>query len=70
MDVLEDRDLAVRVAEGDRAALATVYDRYGDRLFDFCNSMLREQRRSGRRRPGVLSSSRPRKWDHYATRAR
>ena len=43
MDVLEDRDLAVRVAEGDRAALATVYDRYGDRLFDFCNSMLRDR---------------------------
>ena len=25
------------------AALATVYDRYGDRLFDFCNSMLRDR---------------------------
>ena len=43
MDVAEDSELAVRVAAGDRAALAAVYDRYADRLFDFCNSMLRDR---------------------------
>jgi RNA polymerase sigma factor (sigma-70 family) len=41
--LVEDSELAIRVADGDRAALATVYDRYADRLFDFCNSMLRDR---------------------------
>ena len=43
MELAEDSELAVRVANGDRAALGAVYDRYADRLFDFCNSMLRDR---------------------------
>jgi len=43
MDLLEDSDLALRVADGDRDALAAVYERYADRLYDFCHSMLRDR---------------------------
>ena len=43
MDLQEDRHLAVRVANGDRAALAAIYDRYADQIFDFCHSMLRDR---------------------------
>jgi RNA polymerase sigma factor (sigma-70 family) len=43
MVMAEDSELAIRVADGDSAALAIVYDRYADRLFDFCNSMLRDR---------------------------
>jgi RNA polymerase sigma factor (sigma-70 family) len=43
MTLVEDSELAIRIADGDRAALAAVYDRYADRLFDFCNSMLRDK---------------------------
>jgi RNA polymerase sigma factor (sigma-70 family) len=39
----EDRELALRVAAGDRAALAYVYELYSDRIFDFCYSMLHDR---------------------------
>jgi RNA polymerase sigma factor (sigma-70 family) len=43
MDLAEDGELAIRVASGDRVALGVIYDRYADRLFDFCNSILRDR---------------------------
>jgi hypothetical protein len=36
-----DADLVIRAREGDRDAFAAIYDRYGDRLHDFCWSILR-----------------------------
>jgi RNA polymerase sigma factor (sigma-70 family) len=36
-----DAELVADVLAGDRAAFAEVYDRYGDRLYDFAHSMLR-----------------------------
>lgn len=38
-----DADLVARVLTGDREAFATVYDRYGPRLFDFAYSMTRHR---------------------------
>jgi RNA polymerase sigma factor (sigma-70 family) len=38
-----DADLVVRARAGDRDAFAAIYDRYGDRLHDFCWSMLRNR---------------------------
>lgn len=38
-----DADLARAAAAGDRAALAAIYDRYADRLHDFCVGMLRDR---------------------------
>ncbi|MGI9084723.1 MAG: sigma-70 family RNA polymerase sigma factor [Aeromicrobium sp.] len=38
-----DAQLVAGVLGGDREAFATVYDRYGDRLYDFANSMLRQR---------------------------
>jgi RNA polymerase sigma factor (sigma-70 family) len=38
-----DAELVSRVLAADREAFAAVYDRYGDRLYDFANSMLRHR---------------------------
>ncbi len=38
-----DAELVAGVLAGDREAFATVYDRYGDRLYDFAHSMLRHR---------------------------
>ena len=38
-----DADLARAAAAGDRAAFADIYDRYADRLHDFCVGMLRDR---------------------------
>ncbi len=38
-----DADLARAAAAGDRAAFAGIYDRYADRLHDFCVGMLRDR---------------------------
>jgi RNA polymerase sigma factor (sigma-70 family) len=38
-----DADLARAAASGDRAALGAIYDRYADRLHDFCVGMLRDR---------------------------
>ena len=38
-----DAELAVAAASGDRHAFAGIYDRYADRLHDFCVGMLRDR---------------------------
>src|ERR671923_1459942 len=38
-----DPELALAAAGGDHAAFAAIYDRYADRLHDFCWSMLRSR---------------------------
>ena len=38
-----DAELAVAAAGGDRRAFAGIYDRYADRLHDFCIGMLRDR---------------------------
>jgi hypothetical protein len=38
-----DADLARAAAAGDREAFAGIYDRYADRLHDFCVGMLRDR---------------------------
>jgi RNA polymerase sigma factor (sigma-70 family) len=38
-----DAELASAAAAGDRAAFARIYDRYADRLYDFCVGMLRDR---------------------------
>ncbi len=38
-----DAELALASAAGDRSALAGIYDRYADRLHDFCWGMLRDR---------------------------
>jgi RNA polymerase sigma factor (sigma-70 family) len=40
---LDDAALARAAAAGDRAAFAAIYDRYADRLHDFCVGMLRDR---------------------------
>jgi len=42
-DVASDGELACAAAVGDRAALGGIYDRYADRLHDFCIGMLRDR---------------------------
>ena len=39
----DDATLAVAAAGGDRMAFAAIYDRYADRLHDFCVGMLRDR---------------------------
>lgn len=41
--VLDDASLARAAAAGDRASFAAIYDRYADRLHDFCVGMLRDR---------------------------
>ncbi len=38
-----DAELVVASAAGDREAFAEIYDRYADRLHDFCCGMLRDR---------------------------
>src|SRR5262245_5912582 len=38
-----DADLVHAVLDGDRSAFAQMYDRYADRLYDFCVGMLRDR---------------------------
>ena len=38
-----DAELVARVLAADREAFATVYDRYGNRLYDFAYSMMRHR---------------------------
>ena len=40
---VSDAELASAAAAGDRGAFAGIYDRYADRLFDFCAGMLRDR---------------------------
>ncbi len=42
-DIASDAELAVSAAKGDRAALGGIYDRYADRLHDFCIGMVRDR---------------------------
>ncbi|HEX7823413.1 MAG TPA: sigma-70 family RNA polymerase sigma factor, partial [Mycobacterium sp.] len=41
-DALDDAALAVAAAAGNQLAFSAIYDRYADRLFDFCVGMLRD----------------------------
>src|SRR5262245_52012064 len=40
---VDDADLVLAARSGDRAAWAGIYDRYADRLHDFCWSVLRDR---------------------------
>ncbi|MGH3519268.1 MAG: sigma-70 family RNA polymerase sigma factor [Haloechinothrix sp.] len=40
---MDDGELARRAADGDRGAWAAIYDRYADRLHDYCHSILRDR---------------------------
>ena len=42
-DALDDATLAQAAARGDRLAFTAIYDRYADRLYDFCAGMLRDR---------------------------
>ncbi len=42
-DVVSDAELAGAAATGDRVAFAGIYDRYADRLHDFCVGMVRDR---------------------------
>jgi RNA polymerase sigma factor (sigma-70 family) len=42
-DIVSDAELARAAATGDRGAFAMIYDRYADRLHDFCVGMLRDR---------------------------
>jgi RNA polymerase sigma factor (sigma-70 family) len=42
-DIVSDADLVSAAAAGDRSAFAGIYDRYADRLHDFCVGMLRDR---------------------------
>jgi RNA polymerase sigma factor (sigma-70 family) len=42
-DILSDAELAGAAAAGNRGAFAGIYDRYADRLHDFCVGMLRDR---------------------------
>jgi len=42
-DIVSDAELARAAATGDRRAFAMIYDRYSDRLHDFCIGMVRDR---------------------------
>ncbi|MUL64051.1 hypothetical protein BOO86_06200 [Mycobacterium sp. CBMA 234] len=42
-DIVSDADLVGATLAGDRAAFAGIYDRYADRLHDYCVGMLRDR---------------------------
>ena len=42
-DIVSDAELAVAAASGDQSAFAGIYDRYADRLHDFCIGMVRDR---------------------------
>jgi len=41
-DALDDAEFAVAAAGGNQLAFSAIYDRYADRLYDFCVGMLRD----------------------------
>jgi DNA-directed RNA polymerase specialized sigma24 family protein len=41
-DALDDAELALAAAGGNQLAFSAIYDRYADRLYDFCVGMLRD----------------------------
>jgi len=41
--VATDAELVAAFRAGDRDAFADIYDRYADRIHDFCHSMLRNR---------------------------
>jgi DNA-directed RNA polymerase specialized sigma24 family protein len=41
-DAVDDAELAVAAAGGNQLAFSAIYDRYADRLYDFCVGMLRD----------------------------
>lgn len=43
---MDDAELARQVADGDQHAWAEIYDRYADRLHDYCHSILRDRHES------------------------
>jgi RNA polymerase sigma factor (sigma-70 family) len=43
----EDAELVVAVREGSELAFADLYDRYSDRIHDFCHSILRDRHEAG-----------------------
>lgn len=40
---MDDAALVLACRQGDKAAFAAIYDRYGDKLHDFCHSVLRDR---------------------------
>ncbi|MFL0288918.1 RNA polymerase sigma factor, partial [Mycobacterium sp. SMC-21] len=42
-DIVSDADLVGAALSGDRMAFAGIYDRYADRLHDFCVGMVRDR---------------------------
>ncbi len=42
-DIVSDAELAAAAATGNQAAFAGIYDRYADRLHDFCVGMVRDR---------------------------
>ena len=42
-DLVSDAQLTLAAAAGDQAAFAEIYDRYADRLYDFCVGMVRDR---------------------------
>ena len=40
---MDDAELVRGARSGDRSAFAEIYDRYADRIHDFCHSMLRDR---------------------------
>jgi hypothetical protein len=42
-DIVSDAELACAAGAGDRVAFAGIYDRYADRLHDFCVGMVRDR---------------------------
>jgi RNA polymerase sigma factor (sigma-70 family) len=42
MTIVADDALVTSIVDGDRDAFTTLYDRYGDRIYDFCYSMLHD----------------------------
>ena len=42
-DARDDAELVRAATAGDRGAFAAIYDRYADRLHDFCWSVLRDR---------------------------
>ena len=42
-DLVSDQELVCAAVAGDRAAFAGIYDRYADRLYDFCIAMVRDR---------------------------
>jgi RNA polymerase sigma factor (sigma-70 family) len=61
--VTDDADLVPRALAGDRDAFAAIYDRYADRIHDFCRSMLRDADEAA----DVTQETFVRAWQHLAS---